>query len=167
MLKLHFSILIDAPKEKVWVAMLGEETYKIWAEVFMPGSHFIGSWSKGSKILFLAPGEDGEAGMISRIAENRLYEFISIEHLGMIQNGVEDTASPDAKVWIGAHENYSFLEKKGKTELLIDTDTVEEFKKEFEDKWPKALQKLKEILEKQNDWMIVGLDDCRIVELDD
>ncbi|RJP66593.1 MAG: SRPBCC domain-containing protein [Ignavibacteriales bacterium] len=148
MLKLHFSIIIDAPKEKVWDTMLGEETYKIWTEVFMPGSHFIGSWSKGSKILFLAPGDTGEMGMVSRIEENRLHEFISIEHLGMINDGKEDLTSPEVEPWKGAHENYTFKNKGGKTELLIDTDTVEEFKQEFEDKWPIALEKLKEICEK-------------------
>lgn len=148
MLKLHFSIIINAPKQKVWENMLGEETYKIWTEPFMPGSHFIGSWSKGSKILFLAPGEKGEMGMVSKIADNRNYEYISIEHLGFVQDGKEDTTSDDVKKWAGAHENYTLNEKEGKTELLIDTDTVEEYKEEFEDKWPKALQKLKELSEK-------------------
>jgi hypothetical protein len=53
------SMNINAPKEKVWKTMLGEDTYRIWTEVFMPGSHYVGDWSKGSKILFLAPAETG------------------------------------------------------------------------------------------------------------
>lgn len=148
---LHFSIVINAPKAKVWHTMLDDKTYRVWTEAFNAGSHYVGDWSKGSRILFLGPdpntGKMG--GMVSRIAENRLHEYISIEHLGMVQDGVEDTNSDAVKAWAGAHENYTFKEKNGKTELLVDMEITEEFKEMFEDIWPKALQKLKELAEKQ------------------
>ncbi|HSP88574.1 MAG TPA: SRPBCC domain-containing protein [Ignavibacteriaceae bacterium] len=147
--KLHFEITINAPKEKVWNTMLGKNTYPEWTDVFGPGSNYVGDWNKGSKILFTAPGENGEMGMVSRIKENRPYEFISIEHMGMIQNGVEDTTSEAVKAWAGAHENYTFKEKNGKTEVIVDIDTAEEYSDMFNDMWPKALQKLKELSEKK------------------
>ncbi len=34
MSKLNFSIVIDAPKEKVWDTMLEDKTYRIWTEAF-------------------------------------------------------------------------------------------------------------------------------------
>lgn len=146
---LHFSIMINAPKEKVWNKMLGEDTYRAWTEVFMHGSHYVGDWSKGSQIQFLAPGETGEmSGMVSRIRENRPYEYISIEHLGEVHEGREDTSSAEGKRWAGALESYTFKEKDGGTEVLVDTDTVEEFEEIFRETWPKALQKLKELAEK-------------------
>lgn len=55
--KLHFSILINTPREKVWEVMFDDKTYREWTSVFMPGSHFVGSWEKGSSIKFLAPKE--------------------------------------------------------------------------------------------------------------
>jgi hypothetical protein len=129
--------------------MLGEDTYPEWTEVFMPGSHYVGDWNEGSKILFLAPGETGEvSGMVSRIKENRKYEFISIEHLGFVQDGKEDTTSEEVKSWAGALENYTFKEKEGSTDVLVDMDTTEEHKEMFLDTWPKALEKLKELAEK-------------------
>ena len=71
MKKLHFSTLINAPKEKVWNKMLGGDSYRAWTEVFGPGSHYVGDWNKGSKMLFLAPEETGEmSGMVSRIRES-------------------------------------------------------------------------------------------------
>jgi len=99
MQKIHFSIIINAPREKVWETMLGEATYPQWTNSFSPGSYFKGSWDEGSKILFLGQNPDGtgEGGMVSRIKESRLHEFVSIEHLGTISNGVEDTTSDDAK----------------------------------------------------------------------
>ncbi len=150
MQKLHFSIVINAPKEKVWSAMLDDKTYRIWTEAFSPGSYYKGDWNKGSKILFLGPGENGESGMVSRIKENRKHEFISIEHLGMVQDGKEDTSSEEIKAWAGALENYTFMEKNGATELLIDLtgNFADEFAKMFEEMWPNALKKLKEITEK-------------------
>lgn len=145
--KLNFSIIINAPKEKVWSTMLNDDTYRKWTEAFGTGSHYKGDWHKGSKILFLAPGEKGEMGMVSRIKENRQYEYISIEHIGLVQGGKEDTSSEAVKAWAGALENYTFKEKDGATELLVDMDSNEEYKEMFQDMWPKALQKLKELAE--------------------
>lgn len=142
--KLNFSVTIDAPKEKVWDTMLDQNTYKQWTSVFAPESHYKGDWKKGSKILFL----DGEKrGMVSRIAESRKPEFISIEHLGIVQDGKEDTESEAVKAWAGAFENYTFKDKNGKTEVVVEMDSNEEYSKMFNDTWPKALTKLKELSE--------------------
>jgi hypothetical protein len=148
MKKIHFKIDINASKEKVWDTMLGEETYKEWTEVFAPGSHYVGDWNEGSKILFLAPKDNAQTGMVSRIKENRKYEFISIEHLGVVENGKEITSSDAVKEWAGALENYTFKESNGKTELLVDMDTEDNYEEMFKGMWPRALQKLKELAEK-------------------
>ncbi|HEY6626435.1 MAG TPA: SRPBCC domain-containing protein [Ignavibacteriaceae bacterium] len=147
--KLNFSILIDAPKEKVWDTMLNKKTYEAWTEAFAKGSHYVGDWNKGSKILFLGPDKDGKmGGMVSRIKENRKYEYVSIEHLGMVSDGKEDTTSAEVQVWAGSLENYTFKEKNGQTEVLVDMDINEEYAEMFNGMWPKALQKLKELAEK-------------------
>ena len=146
--KLNFSILIDAPKEKVWNTMLEDKTYRMWTEEFTSGSYYVGDWNKGSKILFLAPGNDGKiGGMVSRIKDNRLHEYISIEHLGEVIDGVEETTSDRVKEWSGALENYTFIDKNGKTEVIVEMDINKEFKEMFENIWPMALQKLKELCE--------------------
>jgi hypothetical protein len=148
--KLRFSAVINAPKPKVWSTMLDDKTYRLWTEPFMPGSHYVGDWSKGSKILFLAPGKEGKmSGMVSRIAENRRHEYISIEHLGEVHDGKEDTTSEAVKAWAGVHENYTFKDKGGATELLVEIDSSGgEFEEMFKNIWPQALQKLKELAEK-------------------
>jgi hypothetical protein len=150
MAKLHFSTVIAASKEKVWNTMLNDSTYRLWTEAFSPGSYYKGDWNQGSKILFLGPGEKGDSGMVSRIKESRKYEYVSIEHLGMVLEGIEDISSEEAKAWAGALENYTFVEKNGHTELLIDLtgNIAEEFVAMFSDMWPKALQTLKELSEK-------------------
>lgn len=148
--KLHFKIEIKAPKEKVWNTMLEDATYREWTAPFNEGSYYKGDWSKGSKIIFLGPdpktGKEG--GMVSRIAENKLYEFISIEHRGIINDGVEDTTSDEVKKWTPAFENYTFKEKDGITEVIVEMNIQADYKEMFEEMWPKALQKLKELAEK-------------------
>ncbi len=150
MQKIHFSITINAPVEKVWDTMFGDATYREWTAVFNPGSYFKGDWSEGSKILFLGPDPSGqgEGGMSSQIKINRKHEFVSIEHLGLIKNGVEDTTSEEVKKWTPSFENYTFINKNGNTEVLVDLDIADEWEEMFRDLWPKALQKLKEICEK-------------------
>ena len=130
--------------------MLGKDTYREWTEIFMPGSHYEGDWSEGSKMLFLAPStESGKLeGMVSRIRENRPYEYISIEHLGVTSDGREAASDDPMAEWAGAHENYAFSEKNGATEVSVEMDTVEEYREMFLDAWPKALRKLKELSEK-------------------
>jgi len=149
MKKTHFSIVINAPVEKVWNTMLDDATYRIWTSAFHEGSYYKGDWSEGSKILFLGPNDDGtEGGMVSRIAVNRLHEFVSIEHQGIINKGVEDTTSDEAKKWAPAFENYTFAKHDDGTELFIDVDVLPEYEEMMTGIWPKALEKLKEISEK-------------------
>jgi len=149
MKKVHFSIFINAPIEHVWNTMLDDATYRIWTSVFHEGSYYKGDWNEGSKILFLGPNDDGtEGGMVSRIAENRLHKFVSIEHQGVVANGVEDTTSNEAKKWAPAFENYTFAEKDDGTELSIDVDVLPEYEEMMTGMWPNALEKLKEISEK-------------------
>lgn len=148
--KLNASIFINAPKEKVWETMLDKDTYAEWTRVFNPTSRYEGDWSEGSKIIFIGTDEEGnEGGMVSRIAECRPHDYISIEHVGIIKDGVEDYTSDEVKKWVPAFENYTFTEKDGGTEVTIDQDIEEEYKEMFDDMWPKALLALKELVEKQ------------------
>jgi hypothetical protein len=147
-MKKHYSVSIHAPREKVWRKLFDDESYRLWTAAFSQGSHFQGSWEKGSKILFLGPDEAGKlGGMVSRIADNRPNEFMSIEHLGMVNDGNEDTTSEEVKKWAPAFENYTLKDRDGATELLIDIDIEDSWAEMFDTMWPNALAKLKEISE--------------------
>ena len=115
--KLSFSIIIDAPKEKVWHTMLDDTTYRQWTSAFQEGSYAVTDWQQGSKAMFLTPAGEG---MVSRIVTHRPTEFLSIEHLGTVRNGVEDTDSDGVKGWNGALENYTLRETNGTSTLAIE-----------------------------------------------
>lgn len=145
---IQFTTLINSNKQHVWKVMLEDKTYRKWTTAFHEGSFYKGSWDKGSEIHFLGPDEEGNlAGMYSKIKENRLYDFISIEHLGMIRNGVVDTTSDEVKKWTPAFENYTFTEKGNQTELKVEIQVNTNYKAMFEEMWPKALKILKDLSE--------------------
>jgi uncharacterized protein YndB with AHSA1/START domain len=148
--KMHFEITIDAKAEKVYQYMLDDMKYSEWTSVFNPSSHYIGSWEKGSIILFLGTDSDGKTGgMVSRIKENLPDRFVSIEHYGAIKDGSEVFCGKEVDQWAGALENYTFIEAKGTTLLKVDVDVHEDYISYFASTWPEALKKLKEICEKQ------------------
>lgn len=141
---LHYSTIINAPRKRVWETMLGPETFKAWTAEFAEGSYFEGAWDEGQKIRFLIP--DG-SGMTSMIAANRPYEFVSIKHLGIVKDGVDDTESEAARSWSPACENYTFSDVGTSTGLKIDVEVTPEFEAYMENTWPKALAKLKTLCE--------------------
>ena len=143
---LHFDTRIHASPEKVWDTLLEQDTYRDWTSVFMEGSYYEGSWGKGDRIRFLAP--DGR-GMVSEIAENRPNEFLSIRHIGVIKDGVDDTTSAEAVRWAPAFENYTLKRAEGTTEVDVDVDVTPEYEKFMNDAWPKALLRLKAICEEK------------------
>lgn len=145
MKKIHFKKTMQAPVEKVWDTMFEDETYRQWTRAFTEGSHFKGSWEEDAKILFLDADNNG---MVSTIAENRRYQFISIKHIGIVNEGEEDTDSDEALKWAPAFENYSFSEKNGETTVTVDMDVEEEYEAMFNKIWPEALNLLKNICEK-------------------
>lgn len=148
MKKLHYEILIDAPKEKFWNNIIEDDPFRKWTSEFAYGSYFEGSWEKGSEIKFLMKDKSGNTeGMISEIAENKPYEFLSIKHRGIVKDGVVDTESDEVKKWAPAFENYTFSQNSGKTLFKVDMDVDESMEEMFTETWPKALKKLKEISE--------------------
>jgi len=144
MKKKQFSIEINAPREKVWSVLWDEDTYRQWTSVFSAGSYAVSDWKEGSKIQFLS--SDG-SGMFSEIAKKRPPELMSFKHLGVVKNGEEQHIDQETQDWSGANENYLLKENGGKTELLVEMDVTDEFQKYFEETFPKALEKIKELSE--------------------
>jgi hypothetical protein len=141
----HFSIWIEAPRDTVWSVMLDRSTFEQWTAAFCEGSTYEGGWKQGDSIRFLTPSGEG---MVSEIAESRRPEFVSIRHLGMIADGVDDTRSEDVRAWAPAFENYSFTEANGGTQLQVEVDVLPGYEQFTQDTFPKALSTLKQLCER-------------------
>jgi hypothetical protein len=101
----------------------------------------VSDWNEGSTVQFL-DSSSGD-GMSAVIEKKRPAEFMSFRHEAEIKNGqVQPPAS-----WAGSHENYTLTGRDGKTTLAVDLDTPDEYRGIFEDKFPKALQRVKTLAE--------------------
>lgn len=152
MKKLQFKKDIHASAEKVYDTMLGLnniESYQQWTSEFNPTSTYIGSWEKGSKIYFIGTDENGKrGGMVSEIADNIPFRFVSIRHYGILDGENEITEGAEVEKWAGGMENYSYEENKGVTTVTVEVDAMEDYIDFFNKTFPKALDKLKRIAEK-------------------
>lgn len=144
---LEYNIDIAADPKTVWNTMLQPETYKEWVKDSWPGSYYDGKWAKGENIRFLS-SQGG--GTLANIVEFAPYENMLAKHIAVINaDGTEDRSSETAKGWVGTLERYVFTKKDGKTSLSVQIDTTPEWESMFNEGWPGALKKLKEISERQ------------------
>ena len=150
--KIQFKKEINASAQKVYETMLGlknKASYEYWTAAFNPTSTYEGSWDNGSKILFVGTDENGKkGGMVSEIVAHQPAEFVSIRHFGFLDGDTEITTGEQVEKWAGGHENYSFQENNGVTTVTVEMDSVDEYLDYFNNTYPKALDKLKEISEK-------------------
>jgi uncharacterized protein YndB with AHSA1/START domain len=143
--KLKFSISIACDKQKVWDTMLHPDTYKQWVAASWPASFYKGQWAENENISFIS--EDG-SGTLAHIEAIVPYQYISAKHIAILgEGGVEDTESDFAKNWIGINESYTFNSTNEGTDLIINIETKKDWAKMFNDGWPGALAKLKEMCE--------------------
>lgn len=148
MKRVQYFIHINAPKEKVYDCMLGlsdKSTYEKWTAIFNPMSTYRGAWSPGSKMLFIGSDEHGEqGGMVSEIVEAVPGELVTIRHYGLYKSGEEITEGPEVAQWAGGIEQYVFNDDGQSTALTINLDTAEDFVAYMDEKFPAALQVLKQ-----------------------
>lgn len=152
MIKMTYATTVHKDAQFVYRKMLGLDDvadYKGWTSIFNPTSTYRGSWEKGSAIQFIGVDADGkEGGMVSEIAANDPARFVSIRHLGILKDGKEILDGPEVEGWAGCMENYSFEESEGRTKVTVEVDVNEDYIDYFNDKYPRALEKLKDIAER-------------------
>lgn len=148
MKRLEFKKQIYASATQVYEIMLGlndKKDYQYWTSVFNPTSTFEGNWNIGNKILFVGLDEKGKkGGMVSKIVEHEPAKLVKIEHYGFVDGELEITSGEIIEKWAGGNEIYHFEEKNQVTTVTVELDTVDEYITYFNEKYPKALEKLKE-----------------------
>jgi hypothetical protein len=141
---LHFTVNINAPKEKVWTCLWQDENYRKWTSAFFEGSHAVSDWKEGSKILFLSPSGEGMYSTIDKLVPN---EFMAFKHHGIVKDGKEQPMDEETKKWSGAMETYDLKENNNQTEVTVRVDITEDHKDYFLNAFPKAMNILKELAE--------------------
>ena len=132
------SILIDAPKEKVWDALINPEMIK----QYLFGTEATSDWTEGSSITYKGQWQDTsyeDKGVVVKVIENELLETTYWSSM----SGTEDNEENYANV------KYQISEEEGKTKLTItqDNNKDEETKNHSEKNWNMVLDSLKKLLE--------------------
>lgn len=152
MQKLQFKKEVNSSPQKLYETMLGlnnKATYEYWTATFNPTSTYEGSWTKGSKILFVGLDKNGKkGGMVSEVTENLPARLVWIWHYGFLDGDSEITNGEQVEKWSSGQEIYRFEENKGSTTIIVELDTIDDYLDYFNNTYPKALDKLKEICEK-------------------
>lgn len=145
MINTTFNIDIQATPEYVWHALWNSQLYKKWTAIFSEGSYYAAeNLNSGSTIHFLSP--DGN-GMYSKIELHIPNEKMYITHLGEVKNLEQLPLDENSVAWHGAKENYTLTHHNGLSSLSVNIDLSEKYKSFFDETFPKALEKVKQLAE--------------------
>jgi hypothetical protein len=140
------SILIQAPDYKIWQVITEDRYNRKWLVEFGAGNVADTNWLEGSKALFTDGSKSGLAGIIE---VSRPFEEIKIAYTGIVADGVEDYQSAFAKEMQGFHEIYVLSKEAGAVRFRISCDMDEEYFDDMSEAWRRALQKIKDLAERQ------------------
>lgn len=141
--EMKFTIDINASKEKVWNTLWQDETFRKWAGLIDPGTYMKGELAAGNEVEFIsAENGYGVTSLVEKVTPN---EFLLLRHQADTQNTGADTRE---KEWTGGAESYALTENDGMTTLTAAFDVPPELEEYFQENYPKALAKVKDLAEK-------------------
>lgn len=142
MVQLHFSIKIKASRESVWNILWEDKTFRDWASNIDEGIYLVGELKEGSEVQFLSASGFGVTSLVEKLTLNELIVF---RHQADTKDSGEKKRE---KEWTGGTESYALTESDGATILTVDMDVPPEQVETFQDRMPKALERVKVIAER-------------------
>lgn len=141
--QLTFSIEIQASKQDVWHVLWDDATFRQWAGLIDPGAYMKGELIQGKTVEFIS-SENGY-GVTSFVEEVEPTKYLLLKHHADTQNVGAELRSDE---WTGGSEEYRLQEQGDAVVLTAVFDVPPEMKKYFEENYPIALEKVKELAEK-------------------
>ena len=142
---LSYSKEINASQEKIWDVLWNPATYNKWTQFFNPDSMMKSDWKVNGKTYFTDKSGNGMVSTIDSLNEPHEVVF---KHLGMIENGVEDTQSKEVMEWSGAYEKYFLIPlENGKVKLHTETQVDNQWKEHMDKGFIKGLEMVKQLAE--------------------
>ncbi len=138
-LTLNTSISINAPKSKVWMALIDPEQVK----KYFFGTVLKSDWKVGSAITFSGEWEGKpylDKGIILQIEKEKILKYNYWSSFSGTENKLENYATII----------YALEEKDGQTTIFISQDSIKskEALEHSEQNWQMIMKSLKELLEK-------------------
>lgn len=143
MQKARYSINIKAPREKVWKTLWDDKTFRDWANIVDEGTYMVGEMKEGNKVQFISSVSGyGVTSLIEKLTPN---EFVLFRQ---IADTKESGKQEREKEWTGTKESYSLQESGGVTTITVEMDVPEGQKEIFDERFPRALERVKILSEK-------------------
>lgn len=144
MKEIQFTIEINASKEKVWKILWGDAEFRDWANIIDEGLYIKGDLKEGNEIEFISSVNGyGVTSLVETFIPN---EFALFRHSADTKESGEQQRENE---WTGGTEGYSLTEKDGITTLTAKMDIPYEQEETFNDRFPKALERIKTIAERK------------------
>ena len=144
MKEMQFSIEISAAKEKVWDTLWQDETFRQWAGIIDPGTHIVGDLKEGNEVQFISANGYGVTSLVEKL---RVNEFLLFRHQADTQ---DEGRQEREKEWTGGEESYSLGEESDMTTLTVVFGAPSELEEYFKVNYPKALERVKDLAEREN-----------------
>ncbi|MES2876069.1 MAG: hypothetical protein V4678_01225 [Patescibacteria group bacterium] len=142
--EMQFQVEIHAPKEKVWDTLWQDEPFRQWASIIDPGTYMVGELNEGNEVQFIS--SSGGYGVTSLVEKLTPGEFLLLRHSADTQDNGERERE---KEWTGGQESYLLTENDGITTLSVAFDVPSELEEEFKISYPKALNRVKALAERE------------------
>jgi uncharacterized protein YndB with AHSA1/START domain len=143
MQKLQFSIEINASREKVWSTLWEDKTFRDWANIIDEGTYMVGEMKEGNEVQFISSVNGYDVtSLVDKFIPN---EFVFFRHMADTKDSGMEKREKD---WTGGTESHSLIEKNGVTTLTVVFDVQGELEEIFNDRMPKALERIRVLAEK-------------------
>ena len=145
--QLHYSIQIEQDPLTVHHVLVDKEAYATWTYSFGSACCFDGDWSEGSQMVFTFAGDhQSHWDMVALVDKNRPGELIQLRYVGSSAGTVQAPLN-----WNSALETYRFVPISQGTQLscTLEVDNNAACIEFFDQAWPAALQRLKDLCEQQ------------------
>lgn len=140
---MQFSTKINASKEQVWDTLWADKTFRDWASIIDEGSYMAGEMQQGNEVQFISSVSGyGVTSFVEKLVPN---EFVLFRQ---IADTKESGQQQREKEWTGSTESYSLTDQNGDTTLTVEIDVPPGQEETFKDRLPKALKRIKALVEK-------------------
>jgi uncharacterized protein YndB with AHSA1/START domain len=144
MQNMHYSVDINATKEKVWETLWSDQTLRDWASNIDEGTYMEGTLEEGKEVNFMSASGYGVSSKVEKLIP---YMHVSFRQIADIKAGANGAIEKRDKQWTGALGSYDLEENKGKVTLSVAQDVPDELVEMFKTRIPLSLERVKVLAE--------------------
>ena len=140
---MQFSIKMDASREKVWQTLWEDKTFRDWGNIIDEGQYMVGELAEGNEVQFISSEGLGVTSFVKKLIP---HEYVSFKQ---VADTMDSGKREREKEWTGGKESFELAETNGITNLTVNIDIPPGLEEIFQDRFPKALERVKILAEKK------------------